>query len=141
MCVGQQRPGQGLHLLPNFNLLPYNSINSFQNVLMKTRSLSVIMLFKNPCNFTTMFTLLAVYGFLIGMKWLYLQIVSTITMNTSWLSLTGNPSIKSMDKSSHIMLGMGNECRSPVGGHVSYFTFCHTSHLATTLFISLFKPS
>ena len=57
----------------------------------------------------------AVNGCLSGWKCAYLDKRSTTTMMTFFPQDNGNPYMKSMEISVHILLGMGSGCNKPAG--------------------------
>ena len=96
----------------NRSLVPLRRNNSCHKWLMKTRSLSEIIVFGIPCRqqisvTKTEATLKAVNCVGKAMKWAYFESLSTTTIIALLPPKGGNPTIRSMVRSSQIVDGGG----------------------------------
>jgi hypothetical protein len=66
-------------------------------------------------------TFLAVYGCFKGIKWPYLDNLSTTTNIASYPLDFGRPVMKSIEMSSQILSGIGKGCNRPIGEDAEYF--------------------
>jgi hypothetical protein len=71
----------------------------------------------------------------------YSERQSITTIITDLLLDFGNPTMKSMIMSTHIVAGMGTGCKVPRCFTVSPLCHCQVSHSTTKVHMSLFMPS
>ena len=84
-------------------------------------------------------TVVVVYGYVIGMKLLYLLNLSTIIMITLYPLDKGNPFMKSILISTHTLLGIGRGCKAPAGLRFFVLFLWHTSHSLMNFLMSFLK--
>jgi len=129
-----------------FNWVPWSRNNSYKKFLFKVGSWSVTMDLGMSCSLKLLSTktyaiMEALNGCYKAHKWAYLERWLTMTIMTDLLPNFGNPTMKSIEMSTHMVEGMDKWFNGARGFTNSHMCHWKVSYSSTKMWMLIFMPS